>query len=550
MDSGRRMDGHVEPARSDIYERRLETEDGLLAVLRVASARIWRAKKGLSLWLVLCLTLSGFYARSIPYSYTASASLMLEARRQGSPASNQDASLPATLDAPLAESQLEVIHSERLLSLVFDGLKLAPLPELAPTPPSLVARFVNGVTIWARGRATQTNDGEEQRQLAFVNFRDRVGVRRIGTSYVVEVSYSSTDPTIARRVANSIASAYLAQSLVFKADAARNGADFLQTRVISLANEAKAASTAIADGDIPTSPTPDADGRIISSALQPLGPAAPRVSLIVLFGGALGAMVSILFIAIRDALDRRIYNATDLKSFNVRCLGVVPEVSRRSKMRRRVETSIGSMIMQDSSSDFAQAMRTLRSSISLATASTEAGHSVVALTSWTPGAGCTVLCANLAHMTRRSGHAVTLIDADVHRPDSGLTAQVVAAEVSLSQVLVREAKPSDISVALFDDILLIPARSGNNALFNDVYLGAPEMSQVMELYRSKGEVIVDVPPLSVSGDARIAAAFADSVVLVVLAGRTTKDEVGLALEALFEARANVIGVVLNRSSVR
>lgn len=547
MDSGRRTGKYPDLGAKSTYENGIEAEDGLLAVLRVASARIWRAKKGLSVWLILCLAVAAFYARSIPPSYSAAASLMLEARRQSSPASNQDTSVAVTLDAPLAESQLEVIHSERLLSLVFDGLKLASLPELAPRPPSLVSRLVGTVAFWTGGRTAKPADPDEQRQLAFANFRDRVGVRRVGQSYVVEVSYSSSDPTLARRVANSVASAYLAQSLVFKADAARNGADFLQTRVTALANEAKAASAAVADGEIPASPTPDADARIISAALQPLGPAAPRVGLIILFGGALGAMASFLFIAIRDALDRRIHSSADLRVLNVRCLGTIPELTRRNKLRRRIEAEMGAMVLQQPASDFARAMRTLRASISLATVPDRGGHGVVALTSWTSGAGCTVLCANLAHMTQSSGHVVTLIDADVHRLTGGLTAQASAADVSLSEVLVKQAKASDIDVTRVGDISVIPARSRDTRMVNDVYLGAPEMSEVIELHRSQGEVIVDVPPLSITGDARIAAAHADSVALVVWAGRTTRDEVVHALEALSEARANVIGVVLNRS---
>ena len=80
------------------------------------------------------------------------------------------------------------------------------------------------------GAATAADATEELRQIAFLNFANRLTARRVGQSYVIEIAYSSSDPALAARVANAAASAYLLQSVEFKADAAASGAEFLQGR--------------------------------------------------------------------------------------------------------------------------------------------------------------------------------------------------------------------------------------------------------------------------------------------------------------------------------
>ncbi|MGI4766066.1 MAG: hypothetical protein ACRYGP_13555 [Janthinobacterium lividum] len=525
-------------------------DDGLLIVFRTAIASIWRVKLFLAIWVAVCVGVALIYASSMQSSYVASASLLLEARRQTTMTSSQEAGLINTLDIPLAESQLEVIRSERLLAYVFDSLNLLSSSDLNTSQPSFYSRFIAGIGALTGKYQVNGANLDEKRELAFANFRDRINVRRIGVSYVVEVSYTSGDPTLARRVANAIASAYLAQSLAFKADAARNGADFLQSRVNALTEEVRSANLAVLSGTVPASPTPDADARIISAALQPLGRASPRVGLITSFGGSLGALSAFIFISVANAFNRRIYSPHELKQLNVRCLGVIPEVERRTRMRRRSENEMGMVVLSQPTSEFAVAMRNVRAAVSLVSPQSSGKNTGIALVSWLPESGSTMICCNLAHMIQVSGHPVTLIDLDVHRTGQGLTARSQAVEVSLSDVLLGRAQPSELEVVDLDGLALVPARSKNREAVHRTYLGVQEMAQVVSHFTSSGEVILDLPPLSTAGDALLAAACAGSVVLLVAAGRTTKDDVISALDALADARANVIGVVINRATSR
>ncbi|MBL7405968.1 lipopolysaccharide biosynthesis protein, partial [Escherichia coli] len=89
-----------------------------------------------------------------------------------------------------------------------------------------------------------------------------------------------------------------------KADAAKNGAEFLQGRVNALASQARSAAAAVTEGTLPDAPTPDADARVIGAALQPLKPSAPRKTLILGLGAMIGLVGGLLAVALLQAFDR------------------------------------------------------------------------------------------------------------------------------------------------------------------------------------------------------------------------------------------------------
>ena len=527
-------------------------EDGPLAVVTAAISGAWAKRLPLGLWFALCVAAGAIYSHSVPPAYTATAALVLEPRQTASGRLDQSAaSQSPSLDIAQAESQIQVIRSERLLATVFDGLNLAESPELSPAVPGLATRLrlnVGRLLGEPEGRAS-TQD--ELREIAFANFQGRFAVRRVGLSYVIEVSYSSGDPSQARRVANATMSAYLLQSVTFKADAARNGAEFLQSRVNALSAEAKSASAGIAGGTLPEGPTPDADARVISAALQPLARSAPRTGLIVAFAGSLGLMVGFFVLSLAHALDRRVRTAETLtRDTGVRCLGVVPETPRRlNGLRRRSEAEMGTIVSSDPEGAFASAIRDLRTTIMTGIGQPrngEPGH-VIAFASWSPDAGCTMLCANLAQVVSSSGHSAMLIDADVHRSGPGLTSQAGDVDFGLAEALVNGGSLEAISLVNIVGVPLVPSRSSNYVRTLNAYLGAPEMVELLTKGRERGDVILDLPPLCSTGDARAAASYADAVVLVVVAGKTSRDEVTCALAALESVGAQVLGAVVNRA---
>jgi Mrp family chromosome partitioning ATPase len=459
------------------------------------------------------------------------------------------------LDANQAETELQVIKSERLLTYVFDSLNLEKHPDLAIPPPGILGWLRDSIKAVFSSEAARARTPGELRQIAFANFAERVGVRRVGQSYVVEVWYTSSDPVLTPRVANATVSAYLWQSLASKSDKSKNGAEFVQGRVNALSAQVSAAAAAVATGALPDAPTSDADARIIGAAIQPLGPSAPRRGLIIALGAVIGLTTGLFALTFACVFDRRVRTAEALtRATGLQCLAIVPEVSRWRWLSRLTNSNLGTLASSCPEGKFAGAIRDIRASIMLARSAKQgSGHDAVALVSWTRGAGCTLISTNLAHVIQESGENVTIIDADIHHETGSLTDQyphaAVSAPITLADVLTSNDDFDESALLDLDGIALLPARSPSPRKNQTAYLSAPKMRQVIEKVRSRSEVLLDLPPLCAGADARAAARHANFVLLVVVAGGTTSGELTSAVRALESVGANVIGAVLNRASI-
>lgn len=527
-----------------------EAEDGPLVLARAVFSTARRYSRQLLLWVLLCTAIAAAYALTITPSFTTSALLLLEPGRSPAALERSGATEVPALDIYRAESEIEVIKSERLLSYVFDNLGrqdgtgdaiLQSSIVQSGASPSLVGRLKAALGLGRGAAKTQ----EEQRQSAFAEFVRGIGVRRVGQSYVVEVSYTSPDPTLSRRVANAIVSAYLWQSVVVKSEAARSGAEFLQGRVNALTDQYTAAAAAVESGTLPERPMPDADARVIGAALQPLAPSAPRTKLIVAFGGVLGLFSGLFAIVFAYAFDRRVYNAHDAsRATGLPCLATVPVAiadGRIFKSRRSSKTP-----QPLSEKAVGSAIRDLRTAIGIVCPSNQfpTGR-VIAIVGWTPNVGSSTLSHRLAAAISAGGSAALLIDADLRRPASAAAERGTAESAgSLADALRFGTRPADVRFVLENGVKTLPARSLDPATNDLADLGSRKMGELLDAARKDGTVILDLPPLATNIDAKALAIAADGVILVAQARHTTIDDLGAAMSALTDIGANVVGVVL------
>lgn len=544
-------------------------DDGPAALLRAIATVGLRHKGKLALWVAFCLAAALVYARTTPSTYTAAATVLLEPRRQ-LPSSARETVAPSSLDLNHTDSELQVIRSERLLTTVFDALALADHGELIPQP-SGVRRALTGwmaaglrdgwkaLTIalpFVGGRAAASDSADaavrleddtlaDPRRSAFENFARRYSARRIGQSYVLEISYASSDPQLPARVANAAASAYLLQSVAFKADAARSGAEFLQGRLDALASQVAAAAAAVKAGALPVLSIPDADARIIGAAQEPLGPSAPRTGLIMAFAGVAGLLSGVFVAALGSVFDRRVRRPQDLqRETGLSCLAVVPEAGAW-RGRRRVSALDGAMLLaNENAGAFAEAIRGLRTAMEIGWAAgrTE-GSPVVAIGAWKAGVGATLLTMNLAQLLARRGRPVSVFSADLPDPRGGGD----PGGRSLADLLVEGAAPEQAAFANFHGVHMLSIRSAASRLNRFVDFRDPRAALIVAQARQHGEVLIDLPPLSESADAIALASHADVVILVAAEGRTSLDELNDALGSLQRAGVSVIGAVINRS---
>ncbi len=174
--------------------------------------------------------------------YTASTSVLID--RGNSQIANQmqasvAAALPIEDDASVL-SEVELFKSDSIGLAVVDKLKLLDIPEFtspARSPISMLRSLLNFRT-WFASDDVAADDVDTIRHNAADKIVTDMDVDRIGRSYALSISYTSTSPELASKIATSIAEAYLVDKLNSKYDATRRASEWLQERIDELKQKA------------------------------------------------------------------------------------------------------------------------------------------------------------------------------------------------------------------------------------------------------------------------------------------------------------------------
>lgn len=136
-------------------------------------------------------------------------------------------------------SQVEIIKSERIAANVVDRLQLADNPVFMASNPTVLDRvkgfgrqLLDFRNWFAEPVAAETAD--TRRGQAVGRVQGGVDVTRVGRSYVLSISYTSSDPTLAARIVREVASSYLTEQLDSRYEATRRASVWLQERIDEL----------------------------------------------------------------------------------------------------------------------------------------------------------------------------------------------------------------------------------------------------------------------------------------------------------------------------
>lgn len=526
------------PAREMAIPR--TEQDDPFRLIAAAGTLVWRYRYWLAGWMALCIVVAAVVARTTPPTFTTSATILLDPRRP--PTVGREPAAVPVLDLNRADTELQIVRSERLLRDVFDGLNLADTDDFKPRPPLIRMPF------GGQGRTDAVPDPATARQRAFAEFTRRVSARRIGQTYTLEVAYSSGSATLSAKVANAIAAAYLLQSVTRKLEAARAGSEWAQARIDNLAAQVAAGDAALRDGRAPAVPMPDADGRLIGEALVPLSPSAPRPTLIVATGAVIGGMTAFCFLIAVGLFDRRLHNpAAVTASTGLPCIATVPRMRVRGWTGPLLKADIDNLVEGQPSGDLARALSSLRAAVRVAARpGTGGAGEVIALVSWTRGTGCSFLSMNLARLTHLTGRRVTVIETDVDDARQSVTSPTSGGLGSLVGLLSYRVPEPELRFEDNRGVLRLPAWLPEDGPTVVDFDSAP-LAALIDDRRQRGDVLLDLAPL---GDAAVSATIArraTAVVIVAAASVTTIDDVRSAARLLADAGANVVGVLLNHA---
>lgn len=211
--------------------------------------------------LLLCVGLTGVYLLTTPKRYTGTAALIIDSRRmQGLQTQASVGSGDASIDSAMVDSQVEILKSETIASAVVKDLRLTDLPEFTGSEGGLLGSIANFFAEMSPG--SRRSDAELMRT-AIGRVQRQLAIRRLGLSYVIEISYQALSPDQAARVANAVAEGYIVDSLESKYQASRRAAVWLQDRMKELRAQASTAERAVADYKAKNNIV-DAGGRLLT----------------------------------------------------------------------------------------------------------------------------------------------------------------------------------------------------------------------------------------------------------------------------------------------
>jgi capsular exopolysaccharide synthesis family protein len=272
------------------------------------------------------------------------------------------------------------------------------------------------------------------------------------------------------------------------------------------------------------------EAKVVDHAVVDPTPCRPARQKMVILGLILGCSTAFLI----EYMDNSVRTWEDIRDqVGLPVLGAIP----------LAETQPSLVWQEGSRSLAAEAYRMLRSNVSFV--SVDAPVRTIMVTSAGPGEGKSSTVSNLAAAMAHDGKRVVIVDADMRKP-SQFRLIGGGRHIGLAEVLsgintvdeaVRESEVPGVFTIPVDKLPPNPAELLNSQRMRDL---------VARLQDTFDIVMIDTPPCLVVTDAAVLAALADATILVVAAGKTTRDAVIRARDTLLSAHGRLVGTVLNR----
>ncbi|MDH6229825.1 uncharacterized protein involved in exopolysaccharide biosynthesis/Mrp family chromosome partitioning ATPase [Mesorhizobium soli] len=574
------MDRRLPPSWQSAFDRSAKPEGDFVGLADIASflGQYLRTILGF----ILCaLFLGWFYIATTDPVYTAQTQLLIEPKMPQ--LLQQQAELNLTLDTAQVESQIAVMQSEKIATMVINQLKLKDDPIFNRSQNlGFLARLKKLGERWELSHSSQADESRnlsdfERDRMTMGAYIGGLDVRRVGVSYAITISFRALDPDTAANVANATADAFMREQLETKFTSAREGGSWLEQRLNELRTQMNTATkvaqefrarhdygigedSSIGSGSAAgkNAPTleelevaantyrkmyesflqaytnsvsqqsyPVADARVITKATRPLAASDPRRRLVYAFAGLGGLMLGLGVAFLRFTLDRSIRSSRQLREdFGLECIGeLAPIPARRAKL---------DAITTLPSSKYSVGLRRVKTAIDLH----DPGRPLkcIGIASSLPSDGKSSFASNLAMLYSMCGEHVLVIDADIFHS-------------VLSHGLLGAIDPVQATEwSIFENIA--PSRNGRVDVLPSSVVDAKNLLTQRNLRAALAElqgydmIIVDLPPLTVGADRLAVATCLDGVVLVAECGATPADLFGELVQMLHAGKTLVIGAVM------
>lgn len=187
-------------------------------------------------------------------TFTAKAQLFLDSR-----AAAVDASSVSTI----VESQIAIIKSESIARAVIEKLGLAKRPEFA-TQDSVLRAITKSIS-QRLGWSKPDRDSSAMRY-AMESLAQNLSAKRVGPTYIVEMTYEAADPDRAAQILNAVAEKYIMRQMDAKFNSSVRDETWAKDRLNELSAQASAAQKALEDYYKNKAASADTDDDLVAAA--------------------------------------------------------------------------------------------------------------------------------------------------------------------------------------------------------------------------------------------------------------------------------------------
>ena len=285
--------------------------------------------------------------------------------------------------------------------------------------------------------------------------------------------------------------------------------------------------------------------RVITPPSGSMIPTAPVKKNIALVAIALGLLIPVVIIFIRENMNTKVRGRKDLESLSLPLAGEIP-LAVSGKGKKKVHNAKTIVIRQGNRDIVNEAFRVLRTNLEfMLDAKTDGKASVTLFTSFNPGSGKTFLTMNTAATFALKGKRVLVIDGDLRRGSA--SAYLGSHYKGLSDYLGKRENGLDGLIQENPDIpgfFLLPA--GTIPPNPTELLAEPLFKETIEQLRGHYDYIfIDCPPIDIVADTQIIEKLADRTIFVVRAGLLERDMLPELQRMYDEKRFKNMALLLN-----
>lgn len=304
------------------------------------------------------------------------------------------------------------------------------------------------------------------------------------------------------------------------------------------------------------------DARIVDQAQPPKSSFYPNKRGTMAMGFTGGVILGFVLALLLERMDTTIRYPEQLDRIgHLSLLATVPLLRRGRKETFPFEE----MLIHKARSIFSETIRELRTSILFS--NVDHPHQLIMVTSSVPSEGKTTLAINLAYAFVQNGERVLLLEADFRKPrlfnvfhvadskgvynimmeDSNLRPIPDNKTSNLGKVVPIDQEWLEVNQEIISSMYgLHVLHCGKTLPFPTEVLSSRKWLWLLNILKKKYDrIIIDTPPVLAVADARIIGSQADAVIVVVGAGKISRQMLTESIKILHNSKVNVVGFVLN-----